>query len=356
MLTRVVLVVALSSLAFLAVGCGGHTAMHSTPKVPTASKTEASSASSSQHGFLAIATNGALFIQWTRTANAVQGTLSEVYTSLSDPTQAQSASHSFTGVISGSSVTLTLDSGDNWNGTLNGSHVTLSYTSSDGSLQTFDFGPASVADYNAAVGNVQASSGQAQTKKAQAAATQQADQQVDGDANAVASDLSNIRSGLASLTSHLASVPADITQMRQDLATESSDLRKVLTDSAANVCNDNYQVSGTDAYQVTGTDDYQITGTDEYDISTDFSTVRDALSQAPSDMSKLVRDSALARGYLPAGAPTKQAVATATQQARTAVALAQAKWNGDLATVKQLDAKANSYGAQADAACNRAGG
>jgi hypothetical protein len=31
-------------------------------------------------------------------------------------------------------------------------------------------------------------------------------------------------------------------------------------------------------------------------------------------------------------------------------------WNGYLATVKQLDATANSYGAQADAACNKAGG
>src|SRR5437763_960168 len=111
--SRPAVVVLLASVAVVLTGCGrGNTA--SPPATTTTPPSQPASASS-QHGFLATASNGALFIQWTRTGDTVRGTLSESYTSQSDPTQAQSESHSFAGVISGSSVTLTLDSGDNWN-------------------------------------------------------------------------------------------------------------------------------------------------------------------------------------------------------------------------------------------------
>lgn len=351
MLTRAALTVVLSSLALLTVGCGGHAA--SSNGSTSGQSQQPPPADSSQHGFLALASNGALFIQWTRTGDSVQGTLSEAYTSQSDATQTQSESHSFTGVVSGSNVTLTLDSGVNWNGTLKGSsNVTLSYTGSDGSLQTFDFHRASVSDYNAAVGNVHASAGQAQAQKTQ----QAAQQQVDGDSTAVGNDLSDLQSNVASLKASLSKVPGDIAQMRQDLATEATDLNKVLSDSAATVCNDNYQVSGTDNYQVTGTDDYQVTGTDEYDFSTALSGTKDSIDRLASDMTTLRRDSTAASGYLPVSASTRASVASATQSARTSVAKAQGQWDGYLATVKQLDAKANAYGAQADAACNKAGG
>jgi hypothetical protein len=353
MLTRAAMTVVLSSLGLLIVGCGGHAASSNGSTAGQTQQPQASPADSSQHGFLALASNGALFIQWTRTGDSLQGTLSEAYTSQSDATQSQSESHSFTGVVSGSNVTLTLDSGVNWNGTLKGSsNVTLSYAGSDGSLRTFDFHQASVSDYNAAVGNVHASAGQAQAQKTQ----QAAQQQVDGDSTAVANDLSDLQSNVSSLKSSLTKVPGDIAQMRQDLATEVSDLNKVLSDSAATVCNDNYQVSGTDSYQVTGTDDYQVTGTDEYDFSTALSGTKDSIDRVSADLATLRRDSAVASGYLPVGTPTTASVASATQNARTSVVKAQGQWNGYLATVKQLDAKATTYGAQADAACNKAGG
>jgi cob(I)alamin adenosyltransferase len=318
---------------------------------------------SSLRGFLAIASNGALFIQWTRTGNTVRGTLSEAYRNLSDPTQAQSESHPVTGIISGSSITLTIDSGDNWNGTLEGSRLTLSYANNDGSLKTFDFRPASVDDYNAAVANVQASAGEAQSQRQQAqaaqqarAAAQRARQQARDSANAVLGDMSALSDKVSSLKSDLAQVASDLGQMRQDLATEAADLKKVLADSPANVCNDNYQVSGTDAYQVTGTDDYQITGTDEYQFSNDLSDARDGIAQLSSDTAKLKQDAIAASGYIAPGTPSASAVAALIQQARAAIGRAEQQWNGYLATAKQLDAKADSYGAQADAACNKSGG
>ena len=52
------------------------------------------------------------------TGDSVRGTLSETYTNPSNPTTPQAESHSFTGIVSGFSITITLDTGDNWNGTL----------------------------------------------------------------------------------------------------------------------------------------------------------------------------------------------------------------------------------------------
>ncbi len=100
-----------------------------------------------QPGYLAYASNGVLFFQWTRTGNTVTGTLSESYTDLSNPAQVSHESHTFTGVINGSSITITLDTGDNWNGTITGSSVTLNTPpGSDGRISSFDFRPATVAD------------------------------------------------------------------------------------------------------------------------------------------------------------------------------------------------------------------
>lgn len=109
----------------------------------------------SQPGFFAQASNGVIFIQWTRTGNSVAGTLSESYTTSPNRSQTTNESDSFTGIINGTSITLTLNTGENWNGTLTGSGVTLSYAASGGTLHTFAFSPSTVADYNAAVTAIQ---------------------------------------------------------------------------------------------------------------------------------------------------------------------------------------------------------
>ena len=121
------------------------------------------------NGLLASPSNGVLFIQWTRTGETVRGTVSEAYTNLNDPTHPTVESHSFSGVISGHSVTLTLDDGTNWNGTLSGKDVTLSLPANDGTLQPFTFSPGTVTEYNAALAQVQA--------RAQAAAQTQTEEQ-----------------------------------------------------------------------------------------------------------------------------------------------------------------------------------
>ncbi len=81
-------------------------------------------------------------------------------TPIDDPTTMRSGSDAFTGTVSGGSVTLTFPEGlgavQTWVGSLSGNTLTLSFTSSDGSIEVDTYQPGTVADYNAAVTQVQA--------------------------------------------------------------------------------------------------------------------------------------------------------------------------------------------------------
>jgi hypothetical protein len=101
-------------------------------------------------GWLFADTSQAVFLQWTQTGQELSGSLTA---SIASGTRLQPEVYSFTGVVSGSSVSLTFSSlaVPAWNGTLNANQLVLSYPASDGSLQTLTFTPGTVADYNQAV-------------------------------------------------------------------------------------------------------------------------------------------------------------------------------------------------------------
>jgi hypothetical protein len=308
-----------------------------------------------QPGYLAYASNGVLFIQWTRAGNTVTGTLAESYADLSNPTQISHESHTFTGVINGSSITITLDSGDNWNGTITGSSVTLNAPpGSNGQISSFTFRPATVADYNAAVQGVNGQGQAAQQAHAQQQAAQKARDQVTSDANAISSDISSLQNDVSQLNTDLGQLPTDLRQMHTDLATQKQDLNHLLAHRSSCSSGGDYQVSSTDNYQVTSTDDYQITSTDEYSITNDEQSVTGDVTQLRTHAQAAVTDQAAASGYVPAGMPSASAVQSAIGAANAALTTAKKKWAEALQTVKSLDAQSNTYAHQADAACKNA--
>lgn len=317
----------------------------STPQPPTPP-------GSTQPGFLAYASNGALFIQWTRTGGRVSGTYSQSFTPQGDPSHVTHESDSFTGSVSGSSVTLTLDNGTNLNGTLSGDTITLTQTNSNGTLATFTFHNSTVAAYNAAVSQLAA---QAKTSaNVQQWAQQQQQEQADLDqgATTVASDVSAVGTAAAQLKSDLGQVPSDLGQMRSDLASEKSDLQQLLSDRSSNCQGDGaYQVTGTDTYQVTGTDAYQVTGTDGYTIKSDQQALKQAVAALVSDAKNESDAEAQLLGFTPAGLPSPTAIERSVSSASAAATSARQTWSGYLQTVKQLDAQANAYAAQAKSAC-----
>lgn len=126
-------------------------------------------------GFLATASNGVVFLQWTRAGDALTGSGTTAYTPAGDPTTLKTETAAFTGVVSGSSVTLSYPEGlglsRTWTGAFQGSSLVLSYAAADGSLSTLTFQPATVAGYNQAFATLRAKVQQAQ---ADAAATAEA--------------------------------------------------------------------------------------------------------------------------------------------------------------------------------------
>jgi hypothetical protein len=344
----------------------GSASRHSSESAPPGT-TLGSAAAGALRGFVASypsPTNpdSAYFIQWQRSGNSLTGTLEN--TTASAQSGSQGSTSNLSGTISGQTIVLDLTGtfDQRWNGVLNGNTLTLSFPSSDGSIGTIVFTAGTVDDYNQLVAKVKgagyAQAGQEARARARAQAAQkaaQASQTLAADATTVNDDLSSLTGKQAAISADVTQVTNDLKQMRTDLATEYQDLKKVLADSPANVCNDNYQVSGNDAYQVNSNDDYQITSNDEYTITNDFQALSDQIAQLEADQQKVIVDQSTTTSA-PPQMSSPQTVAQAASNAQAALVRAHNAWNTDLQTVKQLDKQATAYGSQADAACNRAGG
>ena len=347
-------------LVLVVAGCGGSSKPVSPQQIATSPETQtttptAASPEASQRGYLAEASNGVLFIQWTRTGNTVTGTLAESYTDVSNPAQVAHSEYTFTGIINGTSITLALDNGDNWTGTLTHSSVTLNTPpDSDGRINSFEFNPATVAEYNTAVDSINSQGRAAAQAQEQRQANQRARDQITADAESLHSDISGLGAAVSELATDVTQLTTDLRQMRTDLAAQKQDLDQLLANRSGCSSGGDYQVSSTDNYQVTSTDDYQITSIDEYSISDDEQKVSDSLSQLRSDAQAAATDQASAPGYIPAAMPSRSTIQSAINAATAALSSAKAKWSVALHTVKNLDAQSNSYAARADEACQNA--
>jgi hypothetical protein len=229
-------------------------------------------------GLLAVASGEALFITWTRIDNVVAGTL---YTSFATSSPPRDESLLFTGVIHGSLVTLTPRSGNNWNGTLNRSGVTLTTVESDGRLETFDFHPASDADYRAAAAGARAASSRAPAARTvRAQPLDRAQASLDAEVATVDRGLQKLRSSLEAARSDALSMSNLLAVERRDAATTSRDLHAPAADvetactRAGRLYQDARSVQG-DAMTVTG-------ATKAFELAV--KTVHDDSAQLRSDL------------------------------------------------------------------------
>lgn len=324
-----------------------------------------------QTGFLARASNGALFIQWTRTGSTVTGSFTEAYTTscsfgCSSPIELQTERHPFTGVVSGSTVTLT-SSLSSWSasGTLNDSDLTLNLPNSDGTLSPFEFHPASVADYDAAVSAEQAEVANAQQQQARARAAAQARQQraqaeanaesaIDSAASTVQNDISTLSGDTSTAETDLASVPTDLASEAKDVATAKADLKVTLRDTPDQVCTDADGVSS-DSDSVASDDDGIQSDNDS--VTGDLSTIAADIGRLNADSQRLETARAARPKYVPAdGLPTATDSSRAIASANAAASHVRKTMDGYIAQSKQMLATANGYATQAQAACTKTGG
>ena len=304
--------------------------------------------------------NGALFIQWTRTGATVRGTLSEAYRTLADPTHPQGERHAFTGVINGSDVTLTLDSSDNWNGRINGSSVTLSYTNSDGSVESFDFRPASVSDYNAAVASVQSGARRAQENQAQRERRAELEQRIESEGSAVTADIEQINQDLSSIGGDLNAMAGDVAATVNNTASVEKEMQGVLAEAAkypggnyGSVCADANTV-GANANGVSA--DENAAEADANALESDFSRLSDDITTLENAWHAFKADREALPAYRAANTVDQTAVSHEMARAQAAVASARRKSAGYIAKAKSLEAAAHKYAANAQTACDKVGG
>ncbi len=105
------------------------------------------------HGFLYLASNGVVFVQWTESDTALSGQMQIVRSTNEDRRVPESINRAFTGVHRGSQISLTFSAfgeSETWTGTLNGDTLVLVAPQDSGFLSTFELKPGTVAEYNSA--------------------------------------------------------------------------------------------------------------------------------------------------------------------------------------------------------------
>jgi hypothetical protein len=311
---------------------------HSTASSPPASEPPSSTVppgASSLHGFLANLSNAVIFIQWTQTDNAVNGTAQAVYLN-SNGTATTPQREAVQGTIQGSNLSLNITPDglygvSNLTGTLQGSGFVVSIPNSQGILIPVTFSAGTVADYDTDLAALEGQATQASNVQAQAQARQQAaaalasqERQAQQDASTVANDISGLHGDVQALSS-------DVSSTKQDLAAEGGDLKTVQQDAAA-VESEAKQYPGGNSGQVcsdaaTAASDADTVASDADTVESDALSFENDVSTVTSDISGLKGDwnqylSALPPGYDVTSAPTRADVINAINAANSADATA----------------------------------
>lgn len=323
------------------------------------------SATVSVSGWVAQASNGVLFLGWTQNGSSVSGTYSTAFLA-SGNTKVTTNNYAFQGVVSGTSVTLTIEggfSGQAISGQFNGDSLVLSFPQTDGTMSTQTFHPGTTADYNTGVQAVQVSaaglaaaasmdSASSASAAQQQQATNEADRAVDSAARALQSDLDPFVSDTQTLAEAVTSMNKDLAPQAADLEIEKKDAAKAAHDlktegkDGADVCNDANTV-GTDSDTV-GSDEGTVDN-DGADYNTQSLTSDIAALQ--KDSTNLDQAQAAAPAYTTSESyPSAAIVASTLAAAEKALASWKSSVSDDHATAKKTTADGAAIALQAVAA------
>jgi len=213
-------------LAILLTACSGVGSQH-TNNAPD------NPAGSTQHGYLAIASNGVSFVQFVNNNGQLTGQLQGV-----DAINRQSHSYNeaLTGTLNNGQISMSVSwfgISETFTGTFDGSNLILNFPDSSGYLQSTTFQSATIDDYNNAVSTFEANTQATVTAEQNAAATvvviSATATAVSDEQNKLQSNLQNIGGAIQQLqsdsdfTSILSAYSSDIQSMQNDYQTEQSD-------------------------------------------------------------------------------------------------------------------------------------
>jgi len=340
--------IACVSLGVALVGCGS-------------GATVSDSSNGTASAYLGQGPNFALFLQWTLAGTSASGSLNESYIKPADPYHVGTLSAAFTGVISGSSLTLTFPQGfgnsTSWSGTLHGSELTLNYPNSNGTLASLQMLPANVDDYNGAVASLETNAGQAQARQA-TLQTQQANEQatvgtqqtettaqdqsrqaIDADADHVRQDLQGVAGDSTSPGSDLRSMASDLQTERKDLATTYHDEQTWLTQGQSGTI----RASDVNSDASNVNSDANTVSADGYAVQRDLYTLQSDIGRLTSDFRQLQNDESSLPSYQPIGLPSQGQVSGAVGSANAVISQSKQTMAGYWGQASSMPQQAHAY-------------
>jgi len=233
--------------------------------------------------------SSASLITWTINGHSTSGNLTE---SSLDQTGLSVATNtdSFTGVVSGSSVTLNFSGGSTITGSVSTQQLQLQIANSAGTVQSYDFTPGTTSAYNAAVKSIQLVANSNQKTSTRESAINNAAQSVSSDVSSISSDISNLKGYVPVLVSDLNTLVGDVQTTKNDAAVVTQDV----SSNDGNACDDAYSVQD-DAYSVQ--DDMYSLQDDESTANSYLSSLKQVLSSLPSDWSTYQQASSAMPSY-----------------------------------------------------------
>lgn len=356
-----VAVIVVSTLTLSA--CGSSSAAGGLGSTNTDGGAVPAGSTSSSGSFVGKASNAAVFVTWTQNAGQLSGELEQGILQTDSGSGQESVNNqsiSFTGTISGSSVTLSLNQGlgstSNLTGTLNGGNLTLNYPGENGSVITLQMQPGTASTYNRNLATLQGHAGQANSQAQQAQAAKQQTAQVAQDAQTVEGDLSTLGFDVKALISG-DFYSAGLSSEQQDVSQTQADMRTVLnevgsTDSGT-LCSDAGTVqSDVGAVQ----SDVGSIQSDRGASDSDILSVTNEIGQLQQADQALEADRQSDPVDVPPNAPNANDVAAAVKSAHAAIGRARQAAGAALAQANQMETTAAGYQAKSDAACKAAGG
>ncbi len=280
-------------------------------------------------------------VTWTIVHSSVTGDL-DVSALSSSGTSVRSRSISFTGTISGESLTLTFEGATTLSGTVTPTRLTLDAPQSNGQINEITLVPSATSAYNAEVAALQRSAytaeqeaQQQQDAAARAAAVAAAAHvkrlairddaaNVAGDLSTLQGDESQLASAVASVNKALGSEGTALAKTATYLTKTEAMVKKYGTGSGNGVCYEASQDVGYDASQ---------------DVFPDIGSVQSDIHSLQSDFHSLQSAEAAMPSYLPTYTPTSSIEQQAVAAGHTSIANAVATTNS---YIGQANAEVNT--------------
>lgn len=292
------------------------------------------------------------YLQWSRTDQAVAGTLT-LSTLDSKTTDITSQASPFSGSVSGSTVSLKLvrpvDGSTDWSGPLTSSSVTLSHTTTDGQTDTLTFTQATTTTYHAALIDLQNGALEAANAAATSSDEAGAKKAIDAAGADVKADIDKLGAAAAALAPMAVPATDEISAVRDHKdAAHQAQIRAAKQKNKDTICQ-NADEASAQANSASG--GAATAASVKAQVDAQITAVKKDITALGQSHARLTSAQAALATYKPKAVPTEQAISDAISSANDAIAAASHSANSAVNNTASNASTAQQFAAKAQEAC-----